>query len=173
MAHDVLHLGMLISLNPRAWQGSVPNPSSAKTLLGSMNTQETAFSIPGGSESSATASTPNQGSASSTRVDFTHMTSRQLLNWINTQIASGKMSLDESSNYLGLTLNGMPLDPGADDSWRDAPRDYIADLNAGLDGAQFRGDKKEIASLLKMLDYLKQLQTDRAQDLGRSTREIT
>jgi len=128
-------------------------------LQGASKTQETAFSLPGESESRAVAGTPCQASDSPTRVDFTHMTSRQLLDWINTQIASGEMTLDESSSYLGLTLNGMPLDPSTDDSWRDVPRNYLADLDAGLDGAKYRGDDKEAAQIIRMMKYLRQVQS--------------
>jgi hypothetical protein len=129
-----------------------------KTATNGKQGSEQGFTLP-----DAPALSPKPAEAGKTlqegsKADFTHMSSRQLLAWINSEIASGRMSLDESSKYLGLTLNGMPVNPGADDSWRDECRNYLADLESGLDGAKFRGDPKEILCLQGMLDYLRQRQ---------------
>jgi len=82
------------------------------------------------------------------------------MQWINTEIAEGRMTLDESTNYVSMTISGMPAvkngDPlSANDAWRDQPRDYINDLALGVDGAISRGDKEEEKRLRSMLDRLK------------------
>lgn len=49
------------------------------------------------SAATAEASTPKQS-------DFTSMTRKEMFDWMNEQIRSGKMSLDESSPFLGMTM---------------------------------------------------------------------
>ncbi|HRE80078.1 MAG TPA: hypothetical protein PLN52_03470 [Opitutaceae bacterium] len=77
------------------------------------------------------------------------MTSHELRKWINDQILSGKMTVAESSPYIGLTLNGMPLTGvgSPDDAWQNQPHDYLADLQAGISGARWRGNEQELRLL--------------------------
>jgi len=82
------------------------------------------------------------------------------MQWINGEISAGRMSLDESTRYVTMTINGMPARSDGDplahgDSWRDEPRDYIADLNNGLAYAKARGDEEESRMLLAMLERLR------------------
>lgn len=88
-----------------------------------------------------------------TKVDFSHMSCRELFGWINEQIRTGKMTLDESTNYVGLTLNGLP----ADGSWEmhmDEPQNYLAALKSGIEGARWRNDPGEESRLDSMLKRL-------------------
>lgn len=88
--------------------------------------------------------------------DFTRMSSNQLRDWINEQIKSGKMTVAESSPYIGLTLNGMPLhDMGkSNTTWQDQPRNYLEDVQLGISGAKWRGDHLEQQLLEGMLARL-------------------
>jgi len=88
--------------------------------------------------------------------DFTRMSSNQLRDWINDQIKSGKMTVAESSPYIGLTLNGMPLrDMGnSDTTWQNQPRNYLDDVRVGISGAKWRGDHLEQQLLEGMLARL-------------------
>ena len=53
------------------------------------------------SSASALMDAPSSGV---TTTDFTSMTRQQLFDWMNGQIRSGAMSLDESSSFLGMTV---------------------------------------------------------------------
>ncbi|WP_205927822.1 hypothetical protein [Rhizobium terricola] len=60
-------------------------------------------------------------SAEGQTLDFTSMTRQELFDWMNDQIRSGEMSLDESSAFLGMTLKisaatGEPVDMATDTS---------------------------------------------------------
>ncbi len=51
-------------------------------------------------------------------LDFTNMTRKELFDWMNNQIRSGEMSLDESSPFLAMSLkvkpSGEPVDMNTD-----------------------------------------------------------
>lgn len=57
--------------------------------------------------------------AGSSGPDFTSMTRQELFDWMNGQIRSGDMSLDEGSAFMGMTVKisattGQPVDMAAD-----------------------------------------------------------
>lgn len=88
----------------------------------------------------AAASTPN-GPAASEPVDFTAMTRQQLFDWMNGQIRAGKLSLDDSTAFLGMTIkvavaSGQPV-PLAGDNSR---IDFIEKARQGVVGALARKD---------------------------------
>ena len=84
------------------------------------------------------------------QTDFTSMTRQEMFNWMNGQIRSGKMSLDESSSFLGMTMKisaatGQPVDMAAD-----ATRiNFIEKARLGIEGALSRNDP-ELANRLQM-----------------------
>jgi len=91
------------------------------------------------------------------KVDFTSMTRQDLKDWINNQISSGEMSLDDSTGFVGMTLNGMSVDDvtmGA--SKNNETFDYIHLMRAGIEGAKSRNEseatiKRFEGTLLTML----------------------
>jgi hypothetical protein len=75
-------------------------------------------------------------------VDFTHMTRQELFDWMNSEIRSGKMSFEESSSFLGMTLQvsaetGEPVDMRTDTT----VYDFTAIARRGIDGARSRNDE--------------------------------
>lgn len=97
------------------------------------NTQPTSFSS---ALAAAKAETP-----SAEQADFTSMTRQDLFDWMNGQIRSGNMSLDESTAFLGMTMKvdvatGQPVDM-ATDSTR---INFVEKARAGIDGALSRND---------------------------------
>ncbi|MBT3068316.1 hypothetical protein KKO72_16025 [Rhodoferax sp. U11-2br] len=75
------------------------------------------------------------------QADFTSMTRQDLFDWMNGQIRSGNMSLDESSAFLGMTMKvsvatGQPVDM-ATDSTR---INFMEKARAGIEGALSRND---------------------------------
>lgn len=75
------------------------------------------------------------------QADFTSMTRQEMFDWMNDQIRSGKMSFDESSPFLGMTMNisvatGQPVDMATD-----ATRiNFIEKARLGIEGALSRND---------------------------------
>ncbi|PZA12902.1 hypothetical protein DNX69_05325 [Rhodopseudomonas palustris] len=65
----------------------------------------------GGGGTSASAAVPADGPAAVKsgggvqKTDFTQMTRKDLADWINSKIASGEMSFDESSTFVSMTVN--------------------------------------------------------------------
>ena len=96
---------------------------------------------------------------SAKQADFTSMTRQDLFDWMNGQIRSGNMSLDESSAFLGMTMKvdvatGQPVDM-ATDSTR---INFVEKARAGIDGALSRNDpdlakrlQLAVASMQKLL----------------------
>lgn len=64
---------------------------------------------------------PTDDSADAEPLDFTSMTRQDLFDWMNEQLRSGKMSFEESSPFLGMTMKisaatGEPVDMATDTS---------------------------------------------------------
>lgn len=81
------------------------------------------------------------GPATSEPADFTAMTRQQLFDWMNGQIRAGKLSLDDSTAFLGMTIkvavaSGQPV-PLAGDTSR---IDFIEKARQGVVGALERKD---------------------------------
>jgi anti-sigma28 factor (negative regulator of flagellin synthesis) len=85
------------------------------------------------------------------QADFTSMTRQELIDWMNGQIRSGKMSLDESSPFLLMTMK-MPVAAGqlSVDMATDTTRiNFIEKARSGIEGALSRHDQN-LADRLEM-----------------------
>lgn len=101
----------------------------------------------------------NAESSSVTKADFNDMTRQQLFDWMNGQIRSGAMSLDESTPFLGMTLKidaqtMQPVDMASDT----APVDFMDKARQGIAGALWRGDQDGAARLRAALDAMQRYQ---------------
>uniref|UniRef100_E6VPG3 Uncharacterized protein n=2 Tax=Rhodopseudomonas palustris TaxID=1076 RepID=E6VPG3_RHOPX len=87
----------------------------------------------GGATSSAS------GSGGVRKTDFTQMTRKDLFDWINSKIASGEMSFDESSTFVSMTVSfredGAPT--GLDDKQQ---VDFMQAVRNGMARAQKTND---------------------------------
>jgi hypothetical protein len=96
--------------------------------------------------------------------DFTNMSPAQMQDTINGLIRSGKMSLDDSSSLVSMIPTGLTYaGPGAPsaaslDSVRNTPMDFLARLQAGIDGARSRGDAQNAEHFARTLNVLQSLQ---------------
>lgn len=75
------------------------------------------------------------------QADFTSMTRQEMFDWMNDQIRSGKMSFDESSPFLGMTMKisvatGQPVDMATDTT----RINFIEKARLGIEGALSRND---------------------------------
>ena len=97
------------------------------------NTQATAFSS---ALAAAKAEIP-----SAKQVDFTSMTRQDLFDWMNGQIRSGNMSLDESTAFLGMTMKvDVATDQPVDMATDNTRINFVEKARAGIEGALSRND---------------------------------
>nr|AAV66902.1 hypothetical protein [Rubrivivax gelatinosus] len=87
--------------------------------------------------------------------EFTGMTRQELFDWMNRQIRSGKMSLDESTPFLGMTMKvsvatGEPVDMASDGE----RVDFVAKARGGIAGALERRDFDLAARLQGAVDLM-------------------
>lgn len=98
------------------------------------------------------------------QVDFTSMTRQELFGWMNEQLRSGKMSFDESTPFLGMTLKisaatGQPVDMATDSS----RVNFVEKARLGLEAALLRKDADSARSLQTALDIM---QREQGQAIG-------
>lgn len=85
-------------------------------------------------------------------VDFTDMTRQQLFGWMNTQLKNGKMTFDQSTAFLGMTMKvdvatGQPGDMAADNT----VCNFLDRAQQGLEGARSRHDDNEVKTLAQAI----------------------
>lgn len=82
-------------------------------------------------------------SPSARPADFTSMTRQEMTDWMNEQIRTGKMSLDESAPFMGMTMKisvetGQPVDMATDTT----RINFIEKARLGIEGARSLNDQK-------------------------------
>jgi hypothetical protein len=88
---------------------------------------------------------PSPGSPS---VDFTSMTRQELFDWMNGEIRSGRMSLDESTPFLGMTVKLSAATGQSVDMATDTERyNFVDRMQQGIAGAHWRHDSREAQRL--------------------------
>lgn len=88
-------------------------------------------------------------SANVKQSDFTSMTRQEIFDWMNGQIRSGKMSLDESAPFLGMTMKISVATGQSVDMATDTTRvNYFEKARLGIEGALSRNDP-ELAQRLQ------------------------
>lgn len=91
--------------------------------------------------------------------DFTRMTRQEMADWMNGEIRGGRMSLDDSAPFLGMTMN-IPVAAGQPAAMAaDATRtDYLEKARLGIEGALSRGDRDLARRLQAALDTMHRIQ---------------
>ena len=89
--------------------------------------------------------------------DLTNMTPMRMREWINDQIRSGNMTLDESTPFMGMTV-GAEVD--------NSPVNYLQKIRVGIEAAVWRGDAEGKSRWEMALEVAKRYQY---QSLGIST----
>ena len=99
--------------------------------------------------------------------DFTSMTRKDLMDWVNEKITSGEMSLDESSPFLVMTLKISEVTNEPVDMETDTTRiDFIEKAFAGIERAMLDNDSETAESLRFSRDIMLMYQD---KDLGVDT----
>ncbi|VVD77386.1 hypothetical protein PIN31009_00950 [Pandoraea iniqua] len=100
-------------------------------------------------------SAPSQKTAESKPTDFTSMTRQQMRDWVNTQIQSGQMSLDDSSPLMAMTMKisvdtGIEVPAGSDTE----QIDFTNRARQGIAAALSRNEPENAKRLQVALDLL-------------------
>lgn len=101
--------------------------------------------------------------AGSNRPDFTDMTRQELFDWMNGQIRSGDMTLDESSAFLGMTVKisaatGQPVEMATDTT-------RIDFTEKARQGIEFFLSRFDYAAAEKLQDALDTMQRSQGVDI--------
>lgn len=102
--------------------------------------------------------------------DFASMTRQEMRDWVNNQLRSGEMSLDDSRPFMAMTMkirvdsgSGGELSPGSDGN----RYDFTRKVREGIHDAKSRNDETS----LKMLESaLQTIQRYQGQPIGIGTR---
>lgn len=156
------------------------NMNSAQTVAYSSRNSQTSPSSTASTNRSGTtsfASTLTMATANTTKadtngvkqMDFTSMTRQEMRDWVNGQIRSGEMSLDDSRPFMAMTMK-IPVSgaggelPAADDSER---IDFTQRVYSGIEGAVSRNDQTTLKMLKSATQIMSQVQ---GQAIGINTR---
>ncbi|QUS37545.1 hypothetical protein RPMA_00675 [Tardiphaga alba] len=87
------------------------------------------------------------------------MTRQQLFDWMNNQIRSGAMSMDDSTPFLGMTMKidartGVPVDMQTDSE----PVNFMQRAARGIEAALSRGENDSAARLSAALSMMQRYQ---------------
>ena len=103
-----------------------------------------------------------------TALDFTSMTRKDLMDWVNEKITSGEMTFDESSPFLAMTLKISAVTNEPVDMATDTSRiDFIEKAFAGIERAILDNDLETAESLKYARDLMLMYQ---GKDLGVDTK---
>lgn len=122
------------------------------------STQAMAYSSRNAQTSPTTvaASTTKADTFGAKQVDFSNMTRQEMRDWVNGQIRSGEMSLDDSRPFMAMTMKipiagGTNIELPTDDDSESI--DFTQRINDGIEGALSRNDQ----TTLKMLESAMQI----------------
>ena len=123
--------------------------SAASAVYQAMTPRKTA-AIQTPSDAAATNSASRDGGVS--QVDFTHMTRREMLDWVNGEIRAGRMTLKESSPLamMAFTMNGVDSDTSA--------HDFMSEMRNAIDGAKWLHDDDLANRFAAGLELMKKYQ---------------
>lgn len=99
---------------------------------------------------SASAAAPAEAASDGRKLDFTSMTRKELLDWINGEIKGGRMTLDESTPFVGMTIKISAYTKQSVDIETDMSRVDFTDMAAkAAEGARWFGNE----SLAKSFEW--------------------
>ncbi|WP_321404229.1 hypothetical protein [Maridesulfovibrio sp.] len=91
----------------------------------------------------------------SAAIDFTNTTRQGLFNWMNDEIRAGRMSLDESSPFMAMTLKvSVKTGQSVGLEHDETPVDFIEKAQSGLEAATQRNDLATAQQLRSALDIM-------------------
>jgi len=118
--------------------------------------------------SSKTAKSPadSKGSNEQQRqVDFTNMTRQEMVDWMNRQIRNGRISLDETSSLLSMTMKvsvatGRPVDMATDHEHIN----FIERASQGIEWARSHNDQQLTERLQAAIELMQRFQGETTEE---------
>lgn len=92
-----------------------------------------------------------------TAPDFARMTRQEMRDWVNEQIHTGQMSLDDSTPFVSMTFS---LGADGAEADLDTPVDFLSATQGGIAGAYARGDRSAASYLEAALAIMRRDSTD-------------
>ncbi|NEV78394.1 hypothetical protein DYI24_15235 [Rhodopseudomonas sp. BR0C11] len=128
--------------------------SYAASLVAASRSSAGASAVAASGESAAAT---RSGSGGVQKTDFTQMTHQQLFDWINSKIASGEMSFDESSTFVSMTVS-MPVDGSSLAPNGTQKVDFMQSVRSGMERALQTNDTDLFARLQTALQTMQRFQ---------------
>lgn len=94
-----------------------------------------------------------EGPQKSKAPDFSSMTKQQLFDWMNGELEAGRMTLDESSPFLMMTLD-LPADGGVADQARSERFNFIELAKIGKESAAQRGATHNVQVIQRAIEIM-------------------
>lgn len=98
---------------------------------------------------------------STKQADFTSMTRQGMRDWVNTQVRSGEMSLDDSRPFMAMTMK-IPVSGGMGGELAaesDGTRyDFTQKVRDGIEGALSRNDETTLKMLQSAMSIMQRQQ---------------
>lgn len=96
----------------------------------------------------SSALTETRADGGARQVDFTSMTRQEMRDWVNAQIRSGRISLDDSAPFMAMTMKIEVASGREVDAAADATRyDFTQKVRDGIRGALSRNDEATVKRL--------------------------
>lgn len=127
-------------------------PSTASTAKSGNAASAFASTLSAAAERSATSS---DGGVQKT--DFTRMTRKDLVEWVNTKIKNGEMSLDGTEAFVGMTMR-MPVNGGSTGLDDTQQVDFMQTAQDGMAWARQHGETTMFNSLQEALSTMQRYQ---------------
>jgi len=92
------------------------------------------------------------------RVDFTNMTIQELVDWMNGELKAGRMSFEESSPFMAMTLN-IPVNGEIPAELDNTTRhNFVERIQTNIEGANSRNDDELLGRLESALKIVRAYQ---------------
>jgi hypothetical protein len=130
------------------------------------NSQQTQSSADSYSKKSLSVPRDSDGEAAAAKTDrkqadFNQMTRQEMRGWVNDQIRSGEMSLDDSRAFMAMTMN-IPVNAGTAGELLMADNgeavNFMQKVRDGIEGALSRHDKDTLSMLQTAMSAMQQHQ---------------
>lgn len=90
--------------------------------------------------------------------DFSRISGNDIRGWVNNQIKSGKMSLDESTPFMAMTMAVPTQGNELQSDILNVKTDFVGKALTGIQGALSRNDQKLAQQLQSALDIMRKNQ---------------
>lgn len=120
--------------------------------------QQTSNSTPVATQASSSAQENIDEAQPLNKVDFTNMTNQELFDWMNGELKADRMSFEESSPFLLMTIN-IPVNGEIPAELDNTTRhNFVEKIQAGIEGAKSRNDDELVARLESALKIVQSYQ---------------